>query len=216
MELVVANLSFDYDSGHVLHDISFKTKTGDILLVKGANGSGKSTLLKCLVGLLNAGNSVTIDGVSINDNPALLQQMAYIMAEDTLYEYLTVTENAQLFAELFGESQDFLDRVQEMFGYMNVSAYKNYLVKHLSTGTRHKVYLAIMLSKKADILILDEPFSSIDKKTQELMFDYIQRIQKQKLIIYVTHIEAFEQLATCSIFLPKEVDTTWESDTSFR
>lgn len=70
MELVVANLSFDYDSGHVLHDVSFKTKTGDILLVKGANGSGKSTLLKCLVGLLNAGNSVTIDGVSINDNPA--------------------------------------------------------------------------------------------------------------------------------------------------
>lgn len=116
---------------------------------------------------------------------------------------LTVDENIKLFAELFGESSIFFDKVNDVINMMNLSEYRQYLVKHLSQGTRHKVYLSIMLSKSSSVLILDEPFSSVDKKTQDVIFQYIMSIQKDKIIVYVTHIEEFEKLATRTIVLEK-------------
>ena len=203
MQLSVKNLSYSYDQVLVLQDINLNISTHEVVLIKGINGSGKTTLLKCMAGILNSGKNIYIDNIELKNKKELFRRISYIMSGDTLYDYLTVRENIKLFSELFQENTEFYDKVVELMTIMKLNGYQDYLVKHLSSGTRHKVYLSVMLSKKSDILILDEPFSSIDKESQELMTEYIASLKKNKLIIFVTHIKEFEKLATRTIELNK-------------
>lgn len=83
--------------------------------------------------------------------------------------------------------------------------YKDYLVKNLSKGMRQKVYLSIMLSKKAEVFIFDEPFSSLDVETQEkIKTILIELAENNKYIIYSTHIQEFKELAYREIKLKTE------------
>ena len=193
MELVIKNLNFSYNEKLILKDINIVAKKNDIILIKGVNGSGKTTLLK----------NIYINNIELINQKNLFRHISYIMSEDTLYGYLSVKENIKFYCELFGEDSSFIDQVYSYIEDMEILEYENYLVKHLSEGTRHKIYLSIMLSKKSELIILDEPFSSIDKNTQEKMFKYIENLSKDKIIIYSTHIKEFEKMANKIINLEK-------------
>lgn len=203
MELVIKNLNFSYNEKLILKDINIVAKTNDIILIKGVNGSGKTTLLKCIGGIFNGGKNIYINNIELINQKNLFRHISYIMSEDTLYGYLSVKENIKFYYELFGEDSSFIDQVYSYIEDMEILEYENYLVKHLSEGTRHKIYLSIMLSKKSELIILDEPFSSIDKNTQEKMFKYIENLSKDKIIIYSTHIKEFEKMANKIINLEK-------------
>lgn len=205
--LKVEKLNFKYDEVSIFDDFNFYGNSGEIVLLHGKNGSGKTTLLKCIAGILNGGNSIFINDVELAKNKSYSTNISYIMSEDTLYEYLTVRENIQLYRELFKENDEFVEKVDVMLRELELDGFNNYLVKHLSKGTRQKIYLIIMLSRDAQIFLLDEPFSALDFNTQLKIKNKLMELSKNgSLIVYSTHITEFSSIATreCELQLKEE------------
>ncbi|WP_027421683.1 ABC transporter ATP-binding protein [Lachnobacterium bovis] len=202
----VKNLVFGYEEDRVLNGISLEVKPGEILLIEGENGAGKTTLLKCMTGLLNNGKSIFVNKKEVYKNRYLLKQNSFVMSEDFLYDYMTTDENIIFFQKIFKEDEEFICKVNRYLADFDVEKYKDTLIKNLSQGTRSKVYLAIMLSKKHKLLILDEPYTALDLKTQKKLVNitqsYIQ--SKDKAVVMVTHIKEFKRLATRIIKIEKE------------
>lgn len=196
--LSVKNLTFGYEDSPVLEDFNFYINENEIVLIEGKNGSGKTTLLKCITNMLNNGKNIVIREKEVSHNKQLLREISFIMSDDILYDYLTVKENINFFRMLFNEDNDFLIQINQLCADFCIEKYNDYLIKNLSQGTRNKVYLAIMLSKKHKILILDEPFTALDKETQKIVIGKIEnyRTSKDKSVIMVTHIDEFKNLAT--------------------
>ena len=78
-------------------------------------------------------------------------------------------------------------------------------MKNLSQGTRNKLYLSIMLSKKHSLLILDEPFTALDKTTQQTIIKKIHNytLEENKSVIMVTHVKEFKKIATRTAYVEK-------------
>ena len=203
--LEVKNLTFGYDETEVLDDFSMKVAVGEILLIEGQNGAGKTTLLKCITNVINNGHNVFVENIEVHKNKDVLKNISFVMSEDTLYDYLTLEENIKFFGRLFGEYSSFFNKVMDLCKELDIDKYGNYLIKSLSQGTRNKLYLAIMLSKKHRILILDEPFTALDRETQSIMMNKIKNVKncKERCVIMVTHVEEFKKLATRTVAVKK-------------
>jgi ABC-type multidrug transport system ATPase subunit len=203
--LEVRDLTFGYEDTPVLDGFNLELLPNEILLIDGENGVGKTTLLKCMTNIINNGIGIFINGTNIQNDKRALKQVSFIMSDDTLYDYLTLNENIGFFKLLFGEGDDFMPKVRNLCADFDIAKYEHYLVKNLSQGTRHKLYLAIMLSKQHNILILDEPFTALDKKTQKLMIEKIKNNgpDTNRSVIIVTHVSEFKQLATRTVYVNK-------------
>jgi len=203
--LEVKNLRFGYDGAPVLDQFSMSAREKEIVLIDGENGAGKTTLLKCITNVLNNGESIFIKEKSVQEDKSVLRDVSFIMSDDTLYDYLTLRENIAFFKSLFGEDDSFITKVDALCVEFGITKYENYLIKSLSQGTRHKLYLAIMFSKRYNILILDEPFTALDKGTQTRVIEKMEAIAQQpgKCVLMVTHVSEFKKIATRTIALHK-------------
>ncbi|MBQ1801450.1 MAG: ABC transporter ATP-binding protein [Lachnobacterium sp.] len=202
----IKNLVFGYEEDRVLNNISLEVKPGEIVLIEGENGAGKTTFLKCMTGLLNNGKSIYINNKEVYKNRYLLKQNSFVMSEDFLYDYMTTNENIVFFQKIFKEDSVFIDQVNQYLKDFEIEKYKDTLIKNLSQGTRSKVNLAIMLSKKHKLLILDEPFTALDVNTQEKLISLSKKyvLSKEKAIVMVTHIKEFKKIATRVVEIKKE------------
>lgn len=201
--LEVKNLTFGYEDEPVLENFNMSISNIsflliDILLIDGENGAGKTTLLKCITNIINNGKNIFINGVEVFSDKSVLKNISFIMSEDTLYDYLTLKENIIFFKTLFDEDDEYVDNVKSLCNELAIDKYEDYLIKNLSQGTRNKLYLSIMLSKKHNILILDEPFTALDKNTQSIMINKIKSNskEKEKCVIMVTHVSEFKEIST--------------------
>ncbi len=190
--LEVKNLTFGYEN------FNMSISKNEILLIDGENGAGKTTLLKCITNIINNGKNIFINGVEVFSDKSVLKNISFIMSEDTLYDYLTLKENIIFFKTLFDEDDEYVDNVKSLCNELAIDKYEDYLIKNLSQGTRNKLYLSIMLSKKHNILILDEPFTALDKNTQSIMINKIKSNskEKEKCVIMVTHVSEFKEIST--------------------
>lgn len=196
--LEVKNLTFGYEDEPVLENFNMTIDNNEILLIDGENGAGKTTLLKCITNIVNNGKNIFINGIEVFSNKNVLKNISFIMSEDTLYDYLTLKENIIFFKTLFGEDDKYVNEVKSLCNELGIDKYEDYLIKNLSQGTRNKLYLSIMLSKSHNILILDEPFTALDKNTQSIMINKIKSNSKEKdkCVIMVTHVTEFKKIST--------------------
>lgn len=196
--LEVKNLTFGYEDEPVLENFNMTIDNNEILLIDGENGAGKTTLLKCITNIVNNGKNIFINGIEVFSNKNVLKNISFIMSEDTLYDYLTLKENIIFFKTLFGEDDKYVNEVKSLCNELGIHKYEDYLIKNLSQGTRNKLYLSIMLSKSHNILILDEPFTALDKNTQCIMINKIKSNSKEKdkCVIMVTHVSEFKEIST--------------------
>ena len=196
--LEVKNLTFGYEDEPVLENFNMSISKNEILLIDGENGAGKTTLLKCITNIINNGKNIFINGVEVFSDKSVLKNISFIMSEDTLYDYLTLKENIIFFKTLFDEDDEYVDNVKSLCNELAIDKYEDYLIKNLSQGTRNKLYLSIMLSKKHNILILDETFTALDKNTQSIMINKIKSNsnEKEKCVIMVTHVSEFKEIST--------------------
>ena len=203
--LKVENLTFGYEDDPVLKNFNLSVTENEIILIDGINGAGKTTLLKCITNLLNNGENIYINGTEVFKDKDVLKAISFIMSDDTLYDYMTLEENITFFMSLFKEKQEFIKKVYKLCEELKILQYRNYLVKNLSQGTRNKLYLSIMLSKKHSLLILDEPFTALDKTTQQTIIKKIHNytLEENKSVIMVTHVKEFKKIATRTAYVEK-------------
>ena len=176
----VENLFKSYGSVHALEGISFNVKHGSICGLLGANGAGKTTTIAILLGLLTpSSGSVRILGHNfLADRYAVLPRMNFSSPYVDLPQRLTVHENLDIYARLYGV----WDRASSLHGLykaLDLTHYRDRPYSTLSAGQKTRVALAKALINKPDVLLLDEPTASMDPDTADRIRGYLREYQAQ-------------------------------------
>ena len=134
----------------------------------GPNGAGKSTLLRVIAGLVRpSGGRVTIAGVApSSSDEALRRRIGYSGHESGLYQRLSVRENLELFAGLYGMRPSVTEEVLEQVG---IAEWSTAQVGRLSAGLKRRASVARALVHEPDVLLLDEPYANVDEEAADMM-----------------------------------------------
>ena len=168
----------------VLDDISFDVHPREFLCVLGPSGSGKTTLLRVLAGLIRPTSGSFVFGHGEQPNTGMVFQQANLMP------WRTVFENIKLPLEVKNvEPAAARRRAQEMIELVGLQGFEDSLPRDLSGGMAQRVAIARALIHDPDLLLLDEPFGSLDALTRERMWNELSRIwqMRRKTVIMVTH-----------------------------
>ena len=205
---------FSYNSEQtILENINFKIKKNDFIIFKGESGGGKSTLIDLILGL-NTPNSGTIkfDGVDLKliDIETYRELIGYVPQDPFLFNG-TIRENI-LLNKNYNQNQ-ILDALEKS----NCNDFINKFPKKLETevgdrginisgGQRQRICLARALIRDPKILILDEPTSSLDKKSSQLIFDILKKLLNQMTIILISHnLDFIDQKENIKTVIDKRV-----------
>jgi NitT/TauT family transport system ATP-binding protein len=190
--LTVRNLSAVFPNGNgglrALENLTFSVLPQQFLCVLGPSGSGKSTLLRIISGLLPpTQGEVLYDGVSLS-GPR--RGVGFVFQKANLMPWRTVLENIMLPLELQNLPRpEALRQAQELVDLVGLQSFENSLPRDLSGGMAQRVAIARALVHDPDVLLLDEPFGSLDALTRERMGNELLRIWqvRRKTVIMVTH-----------------------------
>lgn len=190
--LSVRNLSATYTdrrgSLHVLNDLSFEIGAGELVCLVGPSGSGKSTLLRILAGLLPAqAGSLLLHGQPIRGpQPGV----SLVFQDANLMPWRSALENIRLPLEISGQANGAANaRAQAMVDLVGLRGFEGALPADLSGGMAQRVAIGRALVQEPEILLMDEPFGSLDALTRERMGEELLRIWEadKKTIVLVTH-----------------------------
>jgi len=186
--LTIQNISavFPDENGglRALRDVSFNVHPREFICVLGPSGSGKTTLLRILAGLIKPTSGSFMFGHGEQPSIGMVFQRA------TLMPWRTVIENIMLPLEVKNMDNAIAHRkAQEMIELVGLQGFADSLPRDLSGGMAQRVAIARALVHDPDLLLLDEPFGSLDALTRERMWTELSRIWQadQKTVIMVTH-----------------------------
>lgn len=174
----IENLTFSHTNKPLLKGLSLSIARGQIVSLLGSSGSGKTTLFRLMTGLQEG----------YTGSVRLLEKSAYMMQEDLLLPWRTVLENVLLAQELKQKSlskQRALDLLAKVGLQSVIEAYPH----QLSAGMRQRASLARALFSNCPLLLLDEPFSSLDLITKEEMYTLLTKLRDELniTILLITH-----------------------------
>lgn len=186
--LFVRNLSAIFPDGngglHALGSVTFSVCPREFVCVLGPSGSGKSTLLMILAGLIPPSSGE----VSFEEKKQ--PRIGFVFQQANLMPWRTVQENITLPLEVEKVPAEIaLQKAHELIELVGLDGFETSLPRELSGGMAQRVALARALAHDPDILLLDEPFGSLDALTRERMWTELSRIwqARQKTVIMVTH-----------------------------
>ena len=194
--LSVSNLSISFDENHVLDGFNLDLESGDIFALLGESGSGKSSALRFIAGLEGAQlGSVALDGNSLSDDGNHLvkpesREIGMVFQDYALFPHMTVFQNIS-----FGINQltkiEKNQRVKELLELISLQGIEEKYPHQLSGGEQQRVSLARSLATSPKLLLLDEPFSSLDKLHRDQLVKEVREILKNAGVtsILVTHDE---------------------------
>ncbi|MFX0150577.1 MAG: ATP-binding cassette domain-containing protein [Candidatus Hodarchaeota archaeon] len=148
-----------------LRNVTFSLKRGEILSILGRNGSGKSTLLRIAVGLMNPSSGKVSWKIEQLKNPNLANRIGYCPDNPTLYSSVTINEFLMLIGKIT-QVINLREVIETWLEDLNLTNWKKEAIYKLSKGMTHKVALIATLMDNPQIVILDEPFSSLDDEAR--------------------------------------------------
>lgn len=190
MSLIIKNLckQFANSDEHTLQDINLEIKSGEFVCIVGASGCGKSTLLNIVAGLEKAtSGKILLDGKEITSPGA---DRTVMFQEHGLFPWLNVIDNVKFGMKINGVSkQEQQEKAEYFLKLVNLYEYKDYLIHQLSGGMRQRVALARALTMDSKVLLMDEPFASLDKQTSNYLREELQRIwlETKCTVLFITH-----------------------------
>jgi len=194
--VTVRDLSFQYESGlHVLDGLSYDFRQGSTVGIVGPSGCGKSTLLALVAGLLQP----TAGGIHRTSFSRERHLLSVVFQRDTLLPWLTTLDNVNLYARFKSVDRRLRDeRARQLIGLAGLEGFERAYPYQLSGGMRRRVAFLAGVAPSPQILLLDEPFSSLDEPTRVAIHqDVLRIIQQSKMtVVLVTH-DLAEALSLC-------------------
>lgn len=190
MSLEIRNVSrfFEGSVKETLTDISLTVEDGEFVCIVGPSGCGKSTLLNIIAGLdMPTGGEVLLNGERVTGPGA---DRVVMFQEHALFPWLTVIENVKFGMKLSGLSkQEQEERAKHFLKMVQLWDFKDYRIHEISGGMRQRTALARALCLDSPALLMDEPFSALDKQTTNKLRSDLEKIweETKKTIVFVTH-----------------------------
>lgn len=188
MKLVIKNLKKNFEKKEVLKDISFEFEKGKIYGLLGRNGAGKTTLFNCINEdlLIDGGEFYLEDG---NERKLKPEDIGYILSTPNVPEFLTAREFLKFFIEINHDRMREKKSIDEYFDLMKIEKEdRDKLLKDYSHGMKNKMQMLVNIIASPNILLLDEPLTSLDVVVAEEMKELFRGIKKDHIIIFSTHI----------------------------
>ena len=179
-------LSKRYGRLAALADCTFELPPGEILGLLGPNGAGKTTLLRLLLGYLKPTSGVArIDGLDCyRQSVAVHRRLVYLPGDARLFRQLTGRQTLQFFARLRKTS---LERSLRLADRLQLDLTRR--VRHMSTGMRQKLALAVTLTPDVQLVILDEPTANLDPTVRRDVVELIHEAQSEgKTVVFSSHV----------------------------
>ena len=176
-----------YKEHTALDSVSFQVEDGELFGVIGPDGAGKTTLFRIITSLvLPSSGSVTVNGFDVvKDYREIRKITGYMPGRFSLYQDLTVEENLQFYATVFGTSIEAnYDLIKDI--YSRIEPFKNRLAGKLSGGMKQKLALSCALIHRPQLLVLDEPTTGVDAASRKEFWDMLKKIQKEGISVLVS------------------------------
>lgn len=185
---IVVDISHRYGSLQVIDHIAFSIRKNEFICVCGPSGCGKTTLSDILAGLKKpTEGSVTLEGAPIDPR---VHDVAFVFQEPSALPWLTVRENIGVGLEIKKRSRDEIDRrVAEIVNVVGLGGFEDYYPHQISGGMKQRVAIARAFATDSDLILMDEPFVSLDQPTRERMQREVLAIWQnyKRTIVFVTH-----------------------------
>lgn len=189
MKFIIENLSKKFGNKEVLRDIDFSFESGKIYGLLGRNGAGKTTLFNCVNRDIRSESGSFYLEENGERRETLPEDIGYVLSTPTVPEFLTAREFLKFFIEINRKSIGDLLTLDEYFEMMNIQPEdSDRLLKEYSHGMKNKMQMLINLIAKPNILLLDEPLTSLDVVVAEEMKQLLKKQKEGRIIIFSTHI----------------------------
>jgi len=172
----------------VLDDVTFDVADNEFVAVVGPSGCGKTTLLSVIDGLLpRTAGTITVNGTTVERPGA---DRGFVFQQDALFPWRTVLSNIRFGLEARkGDRAAKNATARELAALVGLAGFEEHFPHQLSGGMRQRVNVARALAVDPQVLLMDEPFSSLDAQTREVMQEELLRIwaDRNKTVLFVTH-----------------------------
>jgi ABC-type multidrug transport system ATPase subunit len=187
MNIVVQNISKSYQSLQAVDAVSFKVKEGELFGLIGPDGAGKTTIFRILTTLLipSQGEAQVLGFDVVKDYKSIRKSVGYMPGKFSLYQDLTVEENLQFFATIFGTTiEENYELIKDI--YIQIEPFKNRRAGALSGGMKQKLALCCALIHAPKVLFLDEPTTGVDPVSRKEFWQMLKRLQQKGITILVS------------------------------
>lgn len=187
MGITINNISKSYKKVNAVQNISFEVKPNELFGLIGPDGAGKTTLFRILTTLLIADEgAATVTGFDVlTDYKRIRNSVGYMPGKFSLYQDLTVEENLNFFATIFGTTiEENYDLIKDI--YIQIEPFKDRRAGKLSGGMKQKLALCCALIHKPKVLFLDEPTTGVDPVSRKEFWEMLKRLQQKGITILVS------------------------------
>ena len=189
MKLIVKNVTKNFEKKEVLKEINFEFEKGKIYGLLGRNGAGKTTFFNCLNDDIKIDSGEFIIEENEKKRKVKIDDIGYVLSTPTVPEFLTGREFLKFFLEINQKTIQEPKTIDEYFDFMKIQKEdRDKLLKDYSHGMKNKMQMLVNIIANPNILLLDEPLTSLDVVIAEEMKQMLKSIKKDHIIIFSTHI----------------------------
>lgn len=204
----ISNLSKSFGDTEVLHSLDMRVRLGEVVAIIGASGSGKSTLVRCIAGLEPvSGGGIWLGDTLVVNTASTNGKVGMVFQNFNLFPHYTVGQNISMPLKTIFKMKNELaiKKARILLDKVHILEKFDHYPNNLSGGQKQRVAIARALAMEPEIIIFDEPTSSLDPELAHEVFETISELAKEgQTMLIVTHqINAIRRFATRIVFLNK-------------